>query len=195
MIFYSQQSFLDKLINGVAGLFNFQDYCLEGNVAVVSNQHQEWRSRRQLIFVSLFRSWIDNDSTRTSSSEVMTSHTIDIPKVVHHYAVRCLVYRNVLSFAPKGYQEAPLAYDAVWSVALAFNKTMERLKGKTRSLKDFTYTDKDTADEIYAAMNSTQFLGVSVSERDCLFSIKITINFLCPAQPSKPSCSTFYHGP
>lgn len=64
---------------------------------------------------------------------------------------------------PEGYQEAPLAYDAVWSVALAFNKTMERLKAKGRSLKDFTYTDKDIADEIYAAMNSTQFLGVSVS--------------------------------
>lgn len=64
---------------------------------------------------------------------------------------------------PEGYQEAPLAYDAVWSVALAFNKTMERMQGKSRSLKDFTYTDKDIADEIYAAMNSTQFLGVSVS--------------------------------
>jgi hypothetical protein len=75
---------------------------------------------------------------------------------------------------PEGYQEAPLAYDAVWSVALAFNKTMERLKVKSRSLKDFTYTDKDIADEIYAAMNSTQFLGVSVS---ALLSIKITINF------------------
>ena len=72
---------------------------------------------------------------------------------------------------PEGYQEAPLAYDAVWSVALAFNKTMERLKRKEgnkkgssgRSLKDFTYNDRDIADEIYAAMNSTQFLGVSVS--------------------------------
>lgn len=63
---------------------------------------------------------------------------------------------------PEGYQEAPLAYDAVWSVALAFNRTMERLKGRKRSLKDFTYTDKSIADEIYAAMNSTQFLGVSV---------------------------------
>lgn len=66
---------------------------------------------------------------------------------------------------PIGYQEAPLAYDAVWSVALAFNRTMERLarKDKKRSLKDFTYTDGDIAGEIYAAMNSTSFLGVSVS--------------------------------
>ncbi|KAH8375729.1 hypothetical protein KR093_003145 [Drosophila rubida] len=62
---------------------------------------------------------------------------------------------------PEGYQEAPLAYDAVWSVALAFNKTMERLTSRKKSLRDFTYTDKEIADDIYAAMNSTQFLGVS----------------------------------
>lgn len=71
---------------------------------------------------------------------------------------------------PEGYQEAPLAYDAVWSVALAFNKTMDQLqtkgKKKHRSLKDFTYTDRETADEIYAAMNSTSFLGVSVSSNE-----------------------------
>ncbi|XP_055634999.1 gamma-aminobutyric acid type B receptor subunit 1 [Toxorhynchites rutilus septentrionalis] len=64
---------------------------------------------------------------------------------------------------PEGYQEAPLAYDAVWSVALAFNKTMQKLKEMNvgKNLKDFTYTDKEIADTIYAAMNSTQFLGVS----------------------------------
>ncbi|XP_063216231.1 gamma-aminobutyric acid type B receptor subunit 1 isoform X2 [Bacillus rossius redtenbacheri] len=62
---------------------------------------------------------------------------------------------------PEGYQEAPLAYDAVWAVALAFNKTMERLHRSGKTLKNFTYTDKETADGIYAAINSTQFLGVS----------------------------------
>lgn len=36
-------------------------------------------------------------------------------------------------------------------------------KDKKRSLKDFTYTDAEIAGEIYAAMNSTSFLGVSVS--------------------------------
>ncbi|XP_017760337.1 PREDICTED: gamma-aminobutyric acid type B receptor subunit 1 isoform X2 [Eufriesea mexicana] len=62
---------------------------------------------------------------------------------------------------PEGYQEAPLAYDAVWSVVLAFNKTMEKLSKQGKSLKNFTYTDKEIADEIYSAINSTQFLGVS----------------------------------
>lgn len=40
---------------------------------------------------------------------------------------------------------------------------MEKLKDSGESLKRFTYTDKDIANEIYSAMNSTQFLGVSVS--------------------------------
>ncbi|XP_058799200.1 gamma-aminobutyric acid type B receptor subunit 1 isoform X2 [Phymastichus coffea] len=62
---------------------------------------------------------------------------------------------------PEGYQEAPLAYDAVWSVALAFNKTMDKLSKQGKSLKNFTYNDKDMAEEIYSAMNSTQFVGIS----------------------------------
>ncbi|XP_073987605.1 gamma-aminobutyric acid type B receptor subunit 1 isoform X2 [Rhodnius prolixus] len=62
---------------------------------------------------------------------------------------------------PEGYQEAPLAYDAVWSVALAFNKTMAKLNKQGKTLKNFTYTNKYIADDIYSAMNSTQFLGVS----------------------------------
>jgi hypothetical protein len=40
---------------------------------------------------------------------------------------------------------------------------MERLHKHGKSLKNFTYTDKETADGIYSAINSTQFLGVSVS--------------------------------
>ncbi|XP_063590755.1 gamma-aminobutyric acid type B receptor subunit 1-like [Penaeus indicus] len=62
---------------------------------------------------------------------------------------------------PVGYQEAPLAYDAVWSVALALNRTMERLAARNTSIEEFTYTNKEIADELYSAMNATQFLGVS----------------------------------
>lgn len=64
---------------------------------------------------------------------------------------------------------------------------MERLKeqgaedGKVRSLKNFTYNDKVIAAEIYAAMNSTQFLGVSVSMVEvyfyCVRMLKITCCF------------------
>lgn len=40
---------------------------------------------------------------------------------------------------------------------------MARLQSRGRTLKSFTYTDKEIADDIYSAINSTQFLGVSVS--------------------------------
>ncbi|KAK8736064.1 hypothetical protein OTU49_005215 [Cherax quadricarinatus] len=62
---------------------------------------------------------------------------------------------------PVGYQEAPLAYDAIWSVALALNKTMEVLAAVNRSIEEFTYTNEEIARELYKAMNATQFLGVS----------------------------------
>lgn len=75
---------------------------------------------------------------------------------------------------PEGYQEAPLAYDAVWSVALAFNKTMDKLTKLGKSLKNFTYTDKEIADEIYSAINSTQFLGVSVRKCFSFLSVHAT---------------------
>lgn len=40
---------------------------------------------------------------------------------------------------------------------------MDRLTQIGKSLKDFNYNNKDIADNIYSAINSTQFLGVSVS--------------------------------
>ncbi|XP_035709332.1 gamma-aminobutyric acid type B receptor subunit 1 [Folsomia candida] len=62
---------------------------------------------------------------------------------------------------PEGYQEAPLAYDAVWAVALAFNRTITQLAKKGKRLEDFTYTNREIAEEIYNAMDETAFLGVS----------------------------------
>ncbi|XP_071051678.1 gamma-aminobutyric acid type B receptor subunit 1 isoform X3 [Onthophagus taurus] len=62
---------------------------------------------------------------------------------------------------PEGYQEAPLAYDAVWAVALAFNKTMDRLHKYGKRLTEFNYNNKEIAGEIYSSINSTQFLGIS----------------------------------
>ncbi|NP_001164698.1 GABA b receptor precursor [Saccoglossus kowalevskii] len=59
-----------------------------------------------------------------------------------------------------GYPEAPLAYDAVWSLALALDKTMKRLAKKGMKLEDYNY-DETIAAEIYKAMNETDFFGVS----------------------------------
>lgn len=60
-----------------------------------------------------------------------------------------------------GYPEAPLAYDAVWALAIALNRTSERLRGRGLDIEDFSYSDSEITQEIYSAMNSTKFVGVS----------------------------------
>ncbi|XP_077447087.1 gamma-aminobutyric acid type B receptor subunit 1 isoform X5 [Stigmatopora argus] len=60
-----------------------------------------------------------------------------------------------------GFQEAPLAYDAVWALALALNKTVGPLKAKGRCLEDFNYNNRDITAEIYRALNTSSFEGVS----------------------------------
>uniref|UniRef100_A0A8C5DVY8 G-protein coupled receptors family 3 profile domain-containing protein n=1 Tax=Gouania willdenowi TaxID=441366 RepID=A0A8C5DVY8_GOUWI len=60
-----------------------------------------------------------------------------------------------------GFQEAPLAYDAVWALALALNKTVAPLKARGRRLEDFNYNTHDITAEIYRAMNTSSFEGVS----------------------------------
>lgn len=40
---------------------------------------------------------------------------------------------------------------------------MNHLHKYGKSLKDFNYNNKEIADDIYSAINSTQFLGISVS--------------------------------
>ncbi|KAI2652686.1 Gamma-aminobutyric acid type B receptor subunit 1 [Labeo rohita] len=60
-----------------------------------------------------------------------------------------------------GFQEAPLAYDAIWALALALNKTVGPLKAKGRRLEDFNYNNKDITAEIYRALNTSSFEGVS----------------------------------
>lgn len=61
-----------------------------------------------------------------------------------------------------GFQEAPLAYDAVWALALALNKTVGPLRAKGRRLEDFKYNKSDITAEIYRALNTSSFEGVSV---------------------------------
>ncbi|NXB88962.1 GABR1 protein, partial [Vidua chalybeata] len=60
-----------------------------------------------------------------------------------------------------GYQEAPLAYDAIWALALALNKTAQELAKQGVGLDEFNYNNKTITDEIYRALNSSAFEGVS----------------------------------
>ncbi|XP_026137935.1 gamma-aminobutyric acid type B receptor subunit 1 [Carassius auratus] len=60
-----------------------------------------------------------------------------------------------------GFQEAPLAYDAMWALALALNRTVAPLRAKGWALEDFNYNNKEITAEIYRALNTSSFEGVS----------------------------------
>ncbi|XP_042202554.1 gamma-aminobutyric acid type B receptor subunit 1-like [Callorhinchus milii] len=62
-----------------------------------------------------------------------------------------------------GYQEAPLAYDAIWALALALNKTAQELEKRHIRLEEFNYhsQNREITAELYRAMNSSAFDGVS----------------------------------
>ncbi|VDK27668.1 unnamed protein product [Gongylonema pulchrum] len=70
---------------------------------------------------------------------------------------------NLLTTDPAetgGFPEAPLAYDAVWAVALAFNCTLSKLRSG-RKLEDFTYNNTAIAKKLFTCVKDTQFRGVS----------------------------------
>uniref|UniRef100_A0A0K0EVM9 IP03705p (inferred by orthology to a D. melanogaster protein) n=1 Tax=Strongyloides venezuelensis TaxID=75913 RepID=A0A0K0EVM9_STRVS len=59
-----------------------------------------------------------------------------------------------------GYPEAPLAYDAVWALALALNCTLNNIRDST-SVEVFTYNNTNVAGQIFDCVKNTQFQGVS----------------------------------
>ena len=63
----------------------------------------------------------------------------------------------------EGFQEAPLAYDAIWAIAFALNKSVERLSKLGMSLDDFDYEKPEITEIIKQELQKVQFLGVSGS--------------------------------
>uniref|UniRef100_A0A8R1DI18 G_PROTEIN_RECEP_F3_4 domain-containing protein n=2 Tax=Caenorhabditis japonica TaxID=281687 RepID=A0A8R1DI18_CAEJA len=59
-----------------------------------------------------------------------------------------------------GFPEAPLAYDAVWALALAFNCTRNNLPPSIQ-LENFSYDNKIIADTLFQCVKNTSFRGVS----------------------------------
>merc|ERR1719282_2068068 len=62
---------------------------------------------------------------------------------------------------PEGYLEAPLAYDAVWAVALALNSSVAYLESLNQSLDSYNYDNKEVADIIMDNMEKVKFQGIS----------------------------------
>lgn len=55
-------------------------------------------------------------------------------------------------------------FDAIWTAALALNKTNSKLREKNLSLKDFSYNDEyGISDTIYGEILKLEFFGLSVS--------------------------------
>jgi len=55
-------------------------------------------------------------------------------------------------------------FDAIWTAALALNRTEHQLKQKNLSLKNFTYEDEyDISGIIYKEALKLEFFGLSVS--------------------------------
>lgn len=66
------------------------------------------------------------------------------------------------SARPEGYQEAPLAYDAIWAIALALNKTITDLKDQKLSVEKFNYTQTPQIKDVFLSnLRQTNFLGIS----------------------------------
>ena len=56
-------------------------------------------------------------------------------------------------------------FDAMWTAALALNKTETRLKEKNLTLTDFNYDDKYNISEIiYEEALKVKFFGLTVSQ-------------------------------
>jgi gamma-aminobutyric acid type B receptor len=64
---------------------------------------------------------------------------------------------------PEGFLEAPLAYDAVWAIALALNSSAAFLETQNQSLDSYNYDNKAVADIIQDNMEKVKFNGISGS--------------------------------
>lgn len=66
------------------------------------------------------------------------------------------------SARPEGYQEAPLAYDAIWAIAMALNSTIQDLNRLKLSIGQFNYTQTPHIKDVFLNnLRQTNFLGIS----------------------------------
>ena len=61
-------------------------------------------------------------------------------------------------------EDSAFLFDAIWTAALALNKTEFRLNEKNLTLKNFTYEDQHNISEIiYEEVLKVKFFGLTVS--------------------------------
>jgi len=105
--------------------------------------------------------WNQNSEEVTSSGRTVSQFNdslMDRLRADPSYAL--MLSKDIM---PEGYLEAPLAYDAVWAMALALNETARLLEGRGMSLDDYNYDNKAFADIMQEQMENVKFLGISGS--------------------------------
>lgn len=66
------------------------------------------------------------------------------------------------SARPEGFQEAPLAYDAIWAIAMALNSTIQDLNRLRLTISQFNYTQTPHIKDVFLNnLRQTNFLGIS----------------------------------
>ena len=66
-------------------------------------------------------------------------------------------------------------FDAIWTAALALNRTATRLKTRNLTLLDFNYDDKHgISDMIYEEALNVTFFGLTVSD-NCMYTAYIDV--------------------
>ena len=74
--------------------------------------------------------------------------------------------KNVKNNTDPALYESAYIFDALWTAALALNRTQTRLNETNLTLLDFTYDDKySISDIIYEEALNVTFFGLTVSHR------------------------------
>lgn len=136
---------------------------------------KDWLKRYQIELSRRAREGIVSATTTTTTttstttpSSTFTSATQVIKQQNHHLTstANSSTTANkspaVPSTRPEGYQEAPLAYDAIWAIALALNSTIQDLNRLQLSVTQFNYTKTPHIKDVFLNnLRQTNFLGIS----------------------------------
>ena len=80
------------------------------------------------------------------------------------YERRYEILQNEYNNTRPALEDGAYVFDAIWTAALALNKTQSQLSRKNISLKDFTYKDEyGISNIIYEEALKLKFFGLSVS--------------------------------
>jgi len=155
---YKQKLFGPKYVWFFIGWYEddwYQKHLKEENINCTQPQMEEAAEGH---FTTEAQQWNQDEQTPTVSGQTVDEFRKRLNTVLREKYEG--VAQNIM---PEGYLEAPLAYDAIWAVALALNRTMARLVSNGTSLEDYNYENQAIADIIKNEIGDVQFMGMSGS--------------------------------